>query len=128
MKRSALLVLSTLVLGHAHVPALAADDWVEIKDPSELRALYSNKTFRGNGWIGHYRADGTGVLIFAGAKPAPRTWEVRGKDQVCATPESGTTRCATFKRSTKDPRQILLTFVQDNVSTLFTVEDGVPNF
>jgi len=31
------------------VPAVSqsADDWVEIKDPAELRALYSNKTIRG---------------------------------------------------------------------------------
>jgi len=103
-------------------------DWVDIKDPQELRALYSNKTFRGNGWVGHYRADGKGITIVQGRKPIPRTWEVRGKDQVCVTPEGGSTNCFRFQRDRKNPNEVVITSVKDGFSLMFTLEDGIPSF
>ena len=46
---------------------VASQDWVDIKNPKELRALYSNKTFRstfsGVPVVEHYRADGKGILL-----------------------------------------------------------------
>ena len=48
-------------------PAFAAD-WIAIKSPQELTALYSNKTFKGNGWTAHYRDDGKGVMILRSGK------------------------------------------------------------
>jgi hypothetical protein len=112
----------------APVMSQSTKDWVDIKDPNELRALYSNKTFRGNGWVGHYRADGKGILILQGGKPEPRTWEVKGSDQDCATTGSGAIRCSRFQRNTKNRNQMMLTFVSDGTSLNFTVEDGIPKF
>lgn len=128
----------TLILAGA-LPALIASpafgqsssDWVDIdiKDPEELRALHSNKTFRGATWTGHYRADGTGVLIRESTKiPERRTWEVKGNDQVCGTPEGSATRCYRYKYVSKDRKRVMLTPVAGGPSYVFTVEDGVPNF
>jgi hypothetical protein len=130
MKPTRILILAGALPALIGVPVLAqASDWVDIKDPKELRALYSNKTFRGNGWVGHYRADGTGVLIRERTKkPERRTWAVKGNDQVCATPENGATRCHTFKYVSKDRKQVMVTPVSGGPSYIFTVEDGVPKF
>ena len=119
-----------LVAAMLGVTALSAqaEDWVDIKDPAELRALYSNKTFRGNGWVGHYRADGTGLFIVQNSPPVRRTWEVKGTDQVCVTPEVGLVQCFTFKRVSADRTKLMVTNVKTQASTFFTVEDGVPKF
>jgi len=114
-------VLSALAIGQS------SSDWVEIKDPGELRALLSNKTLRGNGWVAHFRSDGKGVFVLEGRKPAPRTWEVKGKDQACFTRPDGTTNCYRYQRVLKT-NQIVSTNVQNGVSAIFTVEDGIPNF
>ncbi len=76
----------TFIASSAPAVSQSAGDWVEIKDPAELRALYSNTTFRGKGinppvsFVGHYSADGRGVSNFLG-RTVPRTWVVNG-DQV----------------------------------------------
>jgi hypothetical protein len=119
---------ATILLAAALAAPAAAADWQDIKDPNELRALYSGKTFRGNGWVGHYRADGTGVLIVQGSRPVGRTWAVKGSDQVCVTPATGAVQCFTFKYVSSDRKQVLVTSVSSGGSLLFTVEDGVPNF
>src|SRR5262245_17573452 len=87
--------------------------WVEIRDSQELGALYSNKTFRGNGWVGHFRADGRGILVTQYGRTIPRTWEVKGNDQVCATPEGSVTRCFRYQRNRENPKQIMATDVKD---------------
>jgi hypothetical protein len=114
-------------LGLVATAALAAD-WQDIKDPAELRALYSDKTFRGHGWVGRYRADGSGVFIIQGSQPVRRTWAVKGADQVCVTPESGTVQCLTFKYVSADHKQVLVTDVATGGSAIFSVEEGVPKF
>ena len=130
MKSRNIALVTGTVVCMLSAPAVAQSpkDWVDIKDPQELRTLYSNKTFRGNGWVGHYRADGKGILIAQGGKPAPRTWEVKGKDQVCATPEGGATSCFRFQRHRKNRNEVVLTNVKDGMSFNFTVEDGIPKF
>jgi hypothetical protein len=104
------------------------DDWYEVKNAKELRALYTNKTFRGEGWMGHYRGDGRGLMIRQGSAPEPRSWEVRGQDWVCATPPGGSAQCYTYKRNRAKPGKIMATSVSTGVSYIFTVEDGVPDF
>ena len=119
--------MAAAALGAAAGLAQAAD-WVDIKDPDELRALYSNKTFRGNGWVGHYRADGTGVLIVQNGPPSRRTWEIKAPDQVCVTPEVGSRQCFTVKYATKDRKTLIIVNVANQGAVFFTVEDGVPKF
>lgn len=130
MKPRSIVLVTGIVFCTLSALAIAQGwkDWVDIKNAQELRALYSNKTFRGNGWVGHYRADGKGILIAQGGKPVPRTWEVKGNDQVCVTPEGGATSCFRFQRNSKNRSQVLLTNVKDGMSLSFTLEDGIPKF
>jgi hypothetical protein len=107
----------------------SSKDWVDIKDPKELRALYSNRTFKGNDWIGHFRDDGKGIFIAKGGKPVPRTWEVKGNDQVCSTSqEVGVTNCFRFQRHRKNRNEVMMTNVKDGMIHIITVEDGIPKF
>jgi hypothetical protein len=65
-------------------------DWVDIKDPAELRAIYSNKTLKGHipcfdlfrPYVLHSKADGTGTII-VNNRQTPMTWALNGTDQVC---------------------------------------------
>jgi hypothetical protein len=130
--RKVTIVVGTLfcMLAAPAVPQ-SSKDWVDIKDPTELRALYSNKTLRGKGgdgmpFVGHYSADGRGILI-QGEKRTPRTWAVKGKDQVCATHERGTD-CFTFRRHRKNRNEIAGQHVTQGWVFHATVEDGVPKF
>jgi hypothetical protein len=108
--------------------SLSAGDWVDIKDPNELRALYSNKTFRGNGWVGHYRADGKGELAVNGGDPHPRTWEVRGDDQVCVILAEGKYSCNRFQRHSSNKKEMKVINVDSGKTFDFTLQEGIPKF
>jgi len=112
----------------AQASAQRSADWVDIKDPNELRALYTNKTFRGDGWVGHFRADGKGILLPRRGDPRPRTWEVKGNDLVCATEGREPAKCYRYQRSTKERNEFVAISVTSGDRLFFTVEDGVPKF
>lgn len=131
MKGKHMLALIGFALWGLSTAAMADGDWVDIKNPKELRSLYSGKTLKGKGgdgvpFIGHYRADGTGIMIRAGQR-IPRTWEVKGKDQVCVTDPSGV-NCFRFRRHARDRAQIVGHHVSQHWIFQATVEDGVPQF
>ena len=110
--------------------AQSSADWVDVKDPKELKAVYSDKTLRGKGpfgdpFVAHYRADGKGILIM-GNQRIPRTWEVKGS-QVCIT-DPKVTNCFTLQRHKKNRNDIVAQHVKDRWISQFTVEDGVPQF
>lgn len=79
-------------------------DWVDIKDASELRALYSNKTIKGHipwfdvfrPYVLHSKADGTGTIV-VDDKRIPMTWAVNGTDQVCLK-WAGASPCLNYQR------------------------------
>lgn len=128
--KTTILAASLAGLLASAAPALASD-WQDIKDPAELRALYSNKTIRGKDWmdrpfVGHYRSDGQGVLLFKGDRYS-RTWAVKGDDQVCIS-TSVRTRCYRFQRHTAKPGVYRIIDVHDDRPTMVTVEEGVPKF
>ena len=83
-----------------------SQEWVDIKDPKELRALHSNKTFkcqvRETPFVEHYRADGKGILVHSTEQRLACSWEVRGNDQ-CVSP----TREARSVGSSNVAREIL---------------------
>jgi hypothetical protein len=87
-----------------------------------------NKTFRGNGWVGHYRADGKAMVIIADRAPAARTWEIKGSDQVCVTHGEGVVNCLRLQRNRKKPNEVILTNQRTGVVLNITVEDGIPKF
>lgn len=111
-------------------PVLASD-WQDIKDPAALRALYSNKTFKGKDYldrpfVGHYRADGEGILLSQGMR-VPRTWTVKGNDQVCVK-LPWDSPCYRLQRHTAKPGVYRSINVANDMATVFTVEDGIPQF
>lgn len=129
--RNILLMAGAIIwMFSASAMSQSSKDWLDIKNPKELRALFSNKTFNGKvvggpTLVGYYRSDGKGLLIFGGQK-IPRTWEVKGS-KVCVT-DAATTVCYTFQRNKKNPNEILIYDPARKSSTLVTVQDGVPKF
>lgn len=105
--------------------------WIEIREPEELRAIYSNTTIKGEVFrpdstrgtpiVGHFRSDGTGILIM-GDQRLPRTWEVRGNDLVCVT-DARATNCYRYARSESNRSEILGRHVSSGVTVRFTVEE-----
>jgi hypothetical protein len=115
----------------ASTDAQSSKDWVDVKDPKELRAIYSDKTFRGKDgsgtpFVAHYRSDGKGIMVSRDQR-IPRTWEVKGKDQVCIT-STETTNCYRLQRNKKNRNEIAARNVKDHWLLQFTVEDGIPQF
>ncbi len=132
MKRRGIALAAGALVYALSASALAQSsaDWVDVTDPKELRALYSNKTFRGKAgdgspFVGYYRADGSGLLIWGGQR-IPRTWVVKGS-QVCIT-DPKVTNCFAFQRHKNNANDIVAQHVTARWISQFTVEDGVPDF
>ena len=129
--KSTMLTAGAALCLTAALPLQAAD-WEDVKDPAALRALYSNKTFKGKDWmdrpwVGHYRADGQGVMITHDGSRIPRTWAVEGKDRVCV--ESQFPRvCFRFQRDKANAGVYRVTNVANDMATVIVVEDGIPKF
>ena len=125
------IALMTGVLFFMLSGPVASQDWVDIKNPKDLRALFTNKTFRstvgGVPVVEHYRADGKGIFI-SGEKRTPHTWEVKGKDQVCISDEKIGTNCCRFQRSKKNRDEYVRRCQYDSYMGTFKVEDGIPEF
>ena len=126
-------VLAGAMVCFLSAPAMpqSSKDWVDIEDPKELRALYSNKTFKGKGrdgspFVAHYSADGRGIII-EGNKRTPQTWKIKGKDQVCQTDDRGTD-CFSFQRHRKNRNEIIAQHVPGRWVFQVTVEEGIPKF
>ena len=131
MKSKTLAVLASTFLFTSAASTWAQDalhGWYIVKDPKELRDLYSNKTFRGTGWVGHYRADGRGILIVGKLKPVPRTWEVKADGRVCVAPADGSMTCSQLQRNRANPNELMATNLTTGRSVMFKLEDGVPDF
>jgi hypothetical protein len=131
--KSGILVLLTaawICVFPASASAQSSSDWIDIKDPTQLRALHSNKTFRGNGWSGHYRADGNYVFVLAGGEPRQGTWEVKGNDRVCTKrADRPSAKCWRYQSNRGKPDQFAVIDPDyDNLTRYFTVEDGIPKF
>lgn len=125
------LAAGALSLLLAAPPTFSQGDWVAIKNPAELRALYSNKTFKGKdwmdrAWVGHYRSDGEGVVLMDGAR-YPRTWQLNGNDQVCVQTQFER-RCFRYERHRVKPATYRAINVANDQVAEFTAEDGVPKF
>ena len=129
------IAFMTVVLVFILSSPAVSEQWVDIKDPKELRTLYSNKTFRGTwggvAFVEHFRADGKGILIYTtDQRQIPCTWEIKGDDQVCVSSEI-LTGCWQFQRSKKNPDE----YVRKNpsgpygpCSEIIKAEDGIPQF
>ena len=126
MRTANLLAALSIAAG----PAMASD-WQDIKDPQALKQLYSNKTFRGNDYldrpfVGHYRAEGQGIVLTQDMR-IPRSWSVKGNDQVCVK-LPWEVACFRLQRHALKPGAYRSINVANDMTTEFTVEDGVPQF
>lgn len=123
------ITFMTVVLVFILSSSAASQQWVDIKNPKELRALHSNKTFKYTSMqlpvVEHYRADGKGIWISAQQR-APITWEVKG-DQVCVSyPDQ--TLCWDYQRSKKNPDEYVRRCPSNAWMAVVTVENGIPEF
>jgi hypothetical protein len=133
IRRVGILAAALLAFSAPPTQAQGSKDWVEIKDPDELRALYSNKTFRfihaevNKPAAIYYRADGKGVMVL-GDRRYPRTWEIKGANQVCINDDIRGQWCYRVQRNLKKTGEILLVPGIGGVGQFMTVEDGIPKF
>jgi hypothetical protein len=126
---------SAAVLMLAGIGIATASDWKKVEDPNELRALYANKTHRqksysGEAWVTHYRADGKALFVL-GERRIPRTWEVRGNDQVCWRDDVQGQSCVRVQRNTQNPNEIMTQSADGGfalVGGMVRIEDGIPKF
>lgn len=110
--------------------AQGTSTWVDVRDPQELRAIYTDKTHRSRAFVAYYRADGAGLLQARGSSNRlPRAWAVQG-DQVCAGPKGEEPTCFSLQRSTKNPNEVLAQGERrgQKIMLWFTVEEGIPKF
>jgi len=115
----------------ASTPAGASTvaEWVAIRSADELRAIYSDTTIQGTAEVGRsrrvtpftgqFRRDGTGMLFMSG-RQIPRTWAVKGNDQICATDALGQ-NCYRYERNVGDPNRIRGRNVANGAAVEFTV-------
>ena len=107
-----------------------SQEWKEVKNPQEIRALLSNKTLSGFGADGrqavsYFRADGVGLKIVEGER-IPRTWKVRDDGLYCVTEKDE--YCFRVQQNTAKPSEIRATFESGLHELEFHIEDGIPNF
>ena len=123
------VVFMTVVLVFILTSPAASQPWIDVKDPKDLRALHSNKTFRGTFWdkpfVEHYRADGKGIRI-SGEQREPFTWEVKG-DQVCVL-YPNLTHNWQLQRNKKNPDEYVRRDANMPVMQVIKVENGIPHF
>jgi len=112
-----------------------ASDWQKVEDPKELRALYSNKTHRQLSYsreatMTHYRADGKALFI-SGERRIPRTWEIKGNDQVCWSDHVQGQACVRVERNKQNPSEIMVQQAGGSFGLtggMVRIEDGIPKF
>jgi hypothetical protein len=75
----------------------------------------------------YYRADGKGLMILMDRR-YPRTWEIKGNNQVCINDDIRGRFCYRAQRNLKKADEILLVPSMCGVGQFITVEDGVPQF
>ena len=113
------------------VPTVARSqsDWIDVKNPKEIRALLANNSLT-DGWgtVRSFRADGKVLAVYQSGNRTQHTWEVKGNDQVCATPPiAGVGECWRIQRDRQDQSKVGFVFSK-GMSLAQTVKAGVPNF
>lgn len=110
-------------------PAIAwPNEWLNVTDPKDLADIYTDKTVRGLGFTGYYRADGRGFITAPNIKPIGRKWFIKDNDLGCATLDSGTTSCFRFQRHRENRNLIRIVDLAQGINYTATVEDGIPDF
>jgi hypothetical protein len=124
-KSKAILLCSLLVFSAATLAQ--ANEWIQVTGVEALKDYMSGmKAERtlANGEIsrGEYFPDGTGILSAWGAK-IPRTWELKGDDQICLSAERKTI-CYKVERNNDNPNLYRAIDVVTGKVAEFEVTDG----
>lgn len=119
-------------LENAESSPVVVSEWVDVTDQAELRAIYYDTTIRGAAYVGrspratpffgHYRSDGTGVLVINGRR-YPRAWEVTPAGEVCTMDRSGR-NCYRLQRNVLNPVEFKGKSVTTGSSMSFSVVEG----
>jgi len=126
VNRLTILLLSSLLLAGITLNA-HANEWIPVTGADELKefmsGLKAERTLAG-GEIsrGEYFPDGTGVLSAWGAD-IPRTWEVKGDDQICVSVR-GETLCYFLERNSDNPDLYRARDVASGTEAEFKVTEG----
>jgi hypothetical protein len=120
------MVLSSLLVLSA-VAVAQGTEWMPVTGSEALRNFMSGlKVERTlpNGEVsrGEYNPDGTGTL-FAWGAAIPRTWAIKGEDQLCVTAEE-TANCYQIERNSDDPNRYRARDVASGMVVEFQVTDG----
>ena len=107
-----------------------SQEWIDVKDAKEIRAVLSNKTLSGIGpdgrpSVSYFRGDGTGLRIVDNQRTT-RTWEVKADDQYCVTETD--TYCFSLQRHATKRDEIRVTLEPGLHILDFHIDDGVPKF
>ncbi len=131
MNSESIVFLMSAVICLFSVPTVAhsQSDWNDVQNPKEIRALLANNSFSDSwGTVQSFRADGKALAVSQGGRRTQHTWEVKGKDQVCATPAIiGAEECWRIQRNRQDQSKVRFVF-SGAMSVAMTVKAGVPNF
>jgi hypothetical protein len=119
-----ILLIAFATAGHAY-----ADNWVEFSGAEVLQEFVSEATAEielrpGVIATGEYYEDGT-ARIEAWGEIFPRTWEVRGDDQVCYS-STTETNCYTFEQNLDVPGEYRATHIETGESFSFRVSGTDP--
>ena len=116
------------LLAFAAGGAVAQSEWLDIQGEGELRALYTNTTIRGQGFVGYYRDDGRGFMVAQNGRTQGRRWSVQDDRQVCVALDGGGRPCFRFQRHKDNPRLIRIVDADKGFVLTATVESGIPDF
>jgi hypothetical protein len=113
-----------LALGLLCTGLAGAAGWKPIEDPGILRVLFSDTVMQATLTNGvraeaNYNADGSGELR-AWGETFPRTWEVRGNDEICIGMERET-RCFNVEQSADQTDTFRATDVDNGEQLVFTI-------
>ena len=127
MKWIQIVVMSVLLSMSTISPALC-NEWIPVRGAETLKNYMSSlkvKRTLPNGEIsrGEYFPDGTGTLYAWGAQ-IPRTWEIKGDDQVCVTAR-GETICYQLERNSDNPNLYRAHDVATGRVAEFEVSEGI---
>ncbi len=120
------MIFLTCLLSVSVVSAKASD-WAAVTGAAKLTMFMSDlkaERVLPNGEIsrGEYRVDGTGVLYSWGAK-IPRTWEVKGENQICVTAERKSL-CYTLEQNRQDSTRYRVQEVDSDVVAEIKITGG----
>jgi hypothetical protein len=121
----AIMLSGMLILGV--VTVAQANEWIPVTGTEALQNFMSGmkaerKLPNGDMSRGEYHPDGTGTLYSWGAA-IPRTWTVKGEDQICVTAER-VTNCYQIERSSDNPNLYRARDVVSDKMVEFQVTDG----